>query len=57
MVYAHKETNISVILLRYEHNDTDIITKVLIDLVTEKGQNLFDKFTTITVDKVRIRKL
>ena len=56
-VYAHKETNISVILLRYEHSDTALITNILVDLITDKGEELYGKFTTITIDKIRIRNL
>ena len=56
-VYAHKETDISVILLRYEHPGMEIIIDVLINLIKTRGYDLFGKFTTITPDKIRIRKI
>jgi predicted nuclease of predicted toxin-antitoxin system len=56
-VYAHKEKDVSVIFLRYEHADMARITEILVDLVKQKKADLFGKFTTITIDKIRIRKI
>ena len=56
-VYAHKEQNISVILLRYNWVETDIIISILLELIKSKGEDLYGKFTTITAQKIRIRSL
>jgi len=56
-VYAHNEKNISVILLRYGFNETENITSILVNLLKKRGSDLFGKFTTITVQKIRIRSL
>lgn len=56
-VYAHKERDVSVIFLRYKHSDMARITEILVELVQQKGDELFGKFTTITTDKIRIRKI
>lgn len=56
-VYAHKERNISVILLRYSFQETQSIVTILLDLLENKGKDLFGKFTTITTHKIRIRSL
>lgn len=46
-----------VILLRYHYHDKEKITRIVVDLVKSKGENLFNKFVTITLDKVRIREI
>lgn len=56
-VYAHKEENISVIFLRYSFQDSKLIIQLLIDLILNKGNDLYGKFTTITPHKIRIRSL
>ena len=56
-VYAHEEKNISVILLRYSYPYKAAITEILLELIKTKGQELFGKYTTITLRKIRIRSL
>ncbi len=56
-VYAHKERDISVILLRYSALEMEIITSILLNLLATRGQDLFEKFTTVTTQKIRIRSL
>lgn len=56
-VYAHKETSISVILLRYHAHEVKKIQSMLLSLLKEKRTALFGKFTTITTQKIRIRSL
>jgi len=56
-VYAHKEQNISVILLRYAFQELPKIVSILINLLESRGDDLYGKFTTITTRKVRIRSL
>ena len=56
-VYAHKEQDISVILLRYIAGETQSISSILLHLIATKGEELFGKFTTVTTQKIRIRSL
>jgi predicted nuclease of predicted toxin-antitoxin system len=56
-VYAHNERNISVILLRYNFQESQEIISILLDLVENKGEDLYGKFTTIMTQKIRIRSL
>ena len=56
-VFAHKIKGVSVIFLRYHYTDIDAMIKILIDLLNNKREKLFNKFTTITVDKIRIREI
>lgn len=56
-VYAHQETGISVILIRYFYSQKKEIISVLCELLELKGKELFGKFTTITVEKIRIRSI
>jgi predicted nuclease of predicted toxin-antitoxin system len=56
-VYAHRETDISVILLRYSFQEREKISSILLNLITSKGKDLYGKFTTITTQKIRIRSL
>ncbi len=56
-VFAHRAKNISVVLLRYEFKDTAQITAILLSLFQTRLADLQNKFTTITVQKIRIRSL
>ncbi|MEM6525349.1 MAG: DUF5615 family PIN-like protein [Bacteroidota bacterium] len=56
-VYAHKENDISVILLRYSFSEVETILSILINLLESRGKDLYGKFTTITTQKIRIRSL
>jgi len=56
-VYAHKQRDISIILLRYNAEEMDNITAILLDLMLARGEDLLGKFTTITTHKIRIRSL
>jgi len=57
LVFAQNVIDISVILLRYDFKDTEIIMEILINLLNDKGQMLYNKFTVVTIDKIRIRNL
>ncbi len=56
-VYAHQTKEISVILLRYRPHEIELVTAILVDLITSRGVDLFGKFTTVTPTKIRIRSL
>jgi predicted nuclease of predicted toxin-antitoxin system len=48
-VYAHKEHDISVILLRYSFQEAQDIVSLLLNLIESRGNDLYGKFTTITL--------
>ncbi|MEO6281873.1 MAG: DUF5615 family PIN-like protein [Dyadobacter sp.] len=54
-VYAHHITDISVLFLRYHFKDTDAILKILLKLLSERKNDLFGHFTTVTIHKIRPR--
>lgn len=56
-VFAHHIKHISVIFLRYNFKDTDKIIRILINLLENRSSDLHNKFTTITINKIRIRTL
>lgn len=56
-VFAHKIKGVSVMFLRYTYKETDTIIDIVVDLLKNKREKLFNKFTTISVDKIRIREI
>ncbi len=56
-VFAHKVQEISVIFLRYSFNEKDKIVIMLLNLINQKGDSLFNKFTTVTINKIRSREI
>jgi predicted nuclease of predicted toxin-antitoxin system len=56
-VFAHKVKEISVIFLRYSLDETDKIKIMLLNLINQKGDLLFNKFTTVTINKIRSREI
>ncbi|MCP5052475.1 MAG: toxin-antitoxin system, toxin component [bacterium] len=56
-VFAHHEENVSVVYLRYKVQEIEKITKSLITVLSEKKENLYNKFCVITTTKVRIRDI
>jgi predicted nuclease of predicted toxin-antitoxin system len=56
-IYSHHEKNISVILLRYDFTETNKILRILLQTLKERNNNLWGAFTTITSNKIRIRKI
>jgi len=56
-VFAHNIKGLSVIFLRYHFRERDLLIKVLTKLIQEKGRELYNKFTTVTVDKIRSRRI
>jgi len=56
-VFAHNVQDVGVIFLRYNYTNTEGIIDLLLKLLNEKIDELFNKFTTITIDKIRIRNL
>ena len=56
-VFSHKTKNLSVVFLRYKFPDTHQIIHVLLELISSKQEGLFNHFTTVTVDKARMRSI
>ena len=56
-VFAHKTEGVSVIFLRYNFTETDEIIKILVKVLKDKREKLYNKFTTITVNKIRTRSI
>ncbi len=56
-VFAHKIKGVSVIFLRYHFLETEKIIEILLDVLKNKREKLFNKFTTITIDKIRARNI
>lgn len=56
-VYSHNEKNISVILLRYDFSETESIIKTLLQILKDRNEALWGTFTTISANKIRIRKI
>jgi len=56
-VFAHHIKDISVLLLRYHFKDTENIRQILLRILSDTSINLFGKFTTITIHKIRTRLL
>lgn len=54
-VYAHNVRDISVLFLRYQFKDTEIITNIVLKLLSERANDLFGHFTTVTTNKIRLR--
>ena len=56
-VFSHKTKNLSVIFLRYKFSDTEKIIRILLELISSKQEGLFNHYTTITIDKTRMRSI
>ena len=56
-IFAHKVKGVSVIFLRYHYKETDDIIKILVKLLKDNKDKLYNKFTTVTIDKIRTRSI
>ena len=56
-VFSHHIENISVLFLRYNFTETAEMIRILSKILLDNEINMFDKFTTITTKKIRIREL
>lgn len=48
---------ISVLLLRYHFSETEAMKRVLTDLFKGRGDDLWGKFVTVSIRKIRVRPL
>ena len=56
-VFAHQVTRISVLFLRYDFKDTELMKGILTRLLSDRLNDLLGHFTTLTVHKIRSRKI
>lgn len=56
-VFSHQVKNSGVIYLRYEYSDREIIIKMLLSVLNKYSDSLYNKFTVITTDRIRIREI
>lgn len=56
-VFAHKAEGISVIFLRYHFSDTSQIVSIISELLKSGTERFLNKFTTVTIRKIRVREL
>ncbi len=56
-IFAHKERSTGVIFLRYKTEEVQNISSSLSWLLKNYGVELYNKFTVVTVKKIRIRTI
>ncbi len=56
-VYAHNLKEISVLFLRYDFKDTELMKQALLKILADRIDELHGHFTTLSIHKVRIRKI
>ncbi len=56
-IFSHKEKTTGVIFLRYKPFEYENISNLLIKIIKKYDIKLYDKFTTITTKKIRIREI
>lgn len=56
-VFAHHVESISVLFLRYHFRDTEQMKQTLVKLLSERMNDLKGQFTTLSVRKLRMRKI
>ncbi len=56
-VFAHNVKGISVLFLRYHFKETEAMRHILTKLITERLTDLVGCFTTVTVQKIRTRRI
>jgi predicted nuclease of predicted toxin-antitoxin system len=56
-VFAHNVKGVSVLFLRYHFKETEAMRQILIKLLSERLIDLVGCFTTVTVQKIRTRRI
>lgn len=56
-IFSHKEKTTGVIFLRYASKDIYEIINTILNLLNKYDDSLFNKFTVVTVNKIRIRDI
>ena len=56
-VFAHHLQEVSILFIRYHFKDTNQMIAILIDFIFKNGNQMQGSFTTITIDKIRTRRI
>ncbi|MCP5500967.1 MAG: DUF5615 family PIN-like protein [Leptospiraceae bacterium] len=56
-VFAHKTESVGILFLRYDESELNEIINSLKLLLKKYGDSLYNKFTVITKNKIRIREI
>ncbi|HPS57625.1 MAG TPA: DUF5615 family PIN-like protein [Spirochaetota bacterium] len=56
-VFSHQVKTSGVIYLRYEYSDRKRIIEILLSVLEKHSDSLYNKFTVITPDRIRIREI
>jgi predicted nuclease of predicted toxin-antitoxin system len=56
-VFSHKTESVGILFLRYDESELNEVIKSLKALLKEHGISLYNKFTVITKNKIRIREI
>ncbi len=56
-VFSHKKDDISVILLRYKHEEEENIREALLKLIFDHKMNLHGKFVVVAPNRIRVRDM
>ncbi len=56
-VFAHGERTCGIVFLRYRANELESIIRSLVKILTDYDISLQGKFVTLTVRKIRVRKI
>lgn len=56
-VFQNGIRNISVVFIRYGFSETNKMIEILLNLFSNNHEELFGKFTTVTTQKIRSRKI
>jgi predicted nuclease of predicted toxin-antitoxin system len=56
-IFAHGVKDCSIIFLRYDFKEYERISYIIFDLITDNNEKLYNRFVTVTVNKIRIRKI
>lgn len=56
-IFAHNAKDIGVVFLRYNFSEREIMIEILLKLLDVKKEELFSKYTIVTIKKIRFRNL
>ena len=57
LIFSFKAVNVGVVFLRYHFLERTTIIESLLHVIQQQGNTLRDKFTVITLKKIRIRDI
>ncbi len=56
-IFAHGVKDCSIIFLRYDFKEYERVSRIVLDLIIDNNEKLYNRFVTITIDKIRIQKI